>query len=108
MKANAYGLGSNVIAPELERLGTKWFAVYDPWQAEEILEAGIKGTILILMPITEIDPNTRLAAAARAGQIHFALHSQEQMQALNKAGNKLDVVLPVHIEVDTGMSRGGN
>ncbi|HEY1683156.1 MAG TPA: alanine racemase [Tepidisphaeraceae bacterium] len=107
VKANAYGLGAAVIAPELQRIGVEWFAVYDPWQAEEILQAGITGNVLIFMPVTDVEHGSKLANAANAGRIHFALHSAEQMEALNQTAQKLGTRLPVHVEIDTGMSRGG-
>lgn len=107
VKANAYGLGAARIAPELQRLGVTWQAVYDPEQAEEILTAGVTANVLILMPVTEIDPGTHLAAAANAGRIHFTVHSLDQAKMLSASAQKLNIQLPVHIEIDTGMSRGG-
>jgi alanine racemase len=107
VKANAYGLGAPVIAPELQRLGVNWQAVYDPFQAEEILQAGVSANILILMPMIEIDPSSQLAVAAKAGCVHCTVHGIEQMHRLAEAAKRLNVVLPVHVELDTGMSRGG-
>jgi alanine racemase len=107
VKANAYGLGAAIMAPELQRLGVNWQAVYDPFQAEEILQAGVSTNILILMPMMDIDPDSLLAVAAKARRIHCTVHGVEQMRSLAEAAKRLDVMLPVHIELDTGMSRGG-
>jgi alanine racemase len=107
VKADAYGLGAARIAPELERLGVGWMAVYDPPQAEEILRAGVSGNILVLMPVMEIEAGPPLESAAKAGRVHWTVHSMEQLRALAAMGKQWGIALPVHVEIDTGMSRGG-
>ncbi|NJL31692.1 MAG: hypothetical protein HC898_08705 [Phycisphaerales bacterium] len=53
VKADAYGLGVLPIARELEKSGVDMLAVYSPLQAMELLEAGVKVPLLVLMPMSE-------------------------------------------------------
>lgn len=108
LKADGYGLGAVEIARRLERCAVELLAVYSPAGAARLVEAGVTTPVLILMPIDSVSFDGALYQAARQGRIHVAVHSPEQLEALDASAGLLGVRLPVHVEVDTGMSRGGS
>ncbi len=108
LKADGYGLGAVEIARRLERCAVELLAVYSPTGAARLVEAGITTPVLILMPIDGVSFDGALYQAARQGRVHVAVHSPGQLEALGASAGLLGVRLPVHVEVDTGMSRGGS
>ncbi|TVQ61204.1 MAG: alanine racemase [Phycisphaerales bacterium] len=109
IKADAYGLGAPPIARRLEAAGVELLGVYTPEQARDLLAAGVTRTaILLLMPSYAADLDGLLLAPARAGRLHASLHSPGQLESLARRAAQLGVRLPVHVEVDTGMRRGGS
>lgn len=108
LKADGYGLGAVALARRLERCGVELIAVYTPAGAARLIEAGVTTPLLILMPIDSVSFDGALHQAARAGRVHVAVHSAAQLEALIASSEMLGVRLPVHVEVDTGMSRGGS
>ncbi len=107
VKADAYGLGSLHLAPVLAQ-GADMLAVYSPKQAEEILRAGVCNiAIVVLMPVRVIEESDELTRHAKRGLLHFVVHDAAQCAALELAADSLGVRLGVHLELDTGMSRGG-
>lgn len=107
VKADAYGLGAVPISKRLEKVGVDWFAVYDLAQAEAILNAGISGSVLVFMPVMEGLDSGSILAALKGGRLHLTLHNDQQRQSLKSIASRLGVRIPVHVEIDTGMSRGG-
>ncbi|MHC5023531.1 MAG: alanine racemase [Planctomycetota bacterium] len=107
VKADAYGLGAAKVAPALVEAGADLLAVYTPAQAAELLESGLRIAVLVMMPTRDLRPRGSLAAALDAGQVHLALHDAPQLDDLAALARRLASPLPVHLEVDTGMSRGG-
>ena len=107
VQADAYGLGSLHLAPVLAQ-GADMLAVYSPKQAEEILRAGVCNiAIVVLMPVRVIEESDELTRHAKRGLLHFVVHDAAQCAALELAADSLGVQLGVHLELDTGMSRGG-
>ena len=107
VKADAYGLGAVPIAQKLEAEGIDMLAVYCPDQARQLAEAGIGCPLLIFMPVRHMESGDALATTARAGKLHLTLHDLPQLEQLNQIGRALEWVVPVHVYVDTGMSRMG-
>lgn len=107
IKQDAYGLGAARIAKRLSSLGVDLLAVYCLVEARQIAEAPIRTPILVLMPVEGFERQDPLYRLAVTGRLHLVLHSERQAQALIACANHLGVTIPVHVQVDTGMSRGG-
>jgi alanine racemase len=107
VKADAYGLGARGVAACLARAGVDMLAVYSPQQADDLLAEPLDLPVLVLMPIDGRLDSPRLWNAAARGLLHLTLDSPDQLLLLNQIGRDLDRPLPVHVHLDTGMSRGG-
>ncbi len=109
LKADGYGLGAVRLAKRLAIAGIDMAAVYTPDQARALLDASLPGTIPIhvLMPVRELERADPLYRALLAGQVHLTIHDQDTFKAVSDIAQSLGLTIPVHVEVDTGMSRGG-
>jgi alanine racemase len=100
IKADAYGHGAVTIARKVLQQGVTWLGVATIPEGIELRRAGIEAPILILGAV-----NTDAQAQAIARwQLQPTLSTPKQ--ALICARN-LDKPLPVHLMIDTGMSRLG-
>lgn len=102
VKANAYGAGSAVLAPALERAGVTRFAVVWPHEGYMLRQAGVKRPILVLGHAFPADATP----AVRSG-LTLTCHSLELGQALSRAAAAAGVTAKVHVKVDTGLHRFG-
>lgn len=103
VKCDAYGHGSPQCARALEAAGAKWFGVTCADEGIELRRAGIAGRILLMSGIWRGE-----AEIAVEHNLTPAVWNAEQIAELNSAAEKLGKSsVPVHIEVDTGMSRQG-
>jgi len=109
LKADGYGLGGVRLAKRLAIAGIEMAAVYTPEQARALLDASLPGTIPIhvLMPVRELERADPLYRALLAGQVHLTLHDADTFRAVSEIAQSLGLTIPVQVEVDTGMSRGG-
>lgn len=107
VKADAYGLGAIRVARALDQGGAAMFAVYTPEQAGELLAAAVSGSILVMMPVREIGRADDVYRGLVCGRIHLAAHDPGHVADLVRLAERYAVTIPVHLEVDTGMSRGG-
>ncbi len=107
IKQDAYALGAARIAKRLASLGVDLLAVYCLAEARQLADAPIRTPILLLMPVDGFDRQDSLYRLAVTGRLHVALHSERQAHALIACANSLGITIPVHIQIDTGMSRGG-
>ncbi len=64
--------------------------------------------ILCLMPVRSIDRGDAVYRLATRGRLHLTLHDAAQTQELINTATRLGVRLPVHVQLDTGMARGGS
>ena len=102
VKANAYGAGSAILAPEMERAGVARLAVVWPHEGYMLRQAGVTIPILVLGHAFPADA-TR---AVRSG-LTLTCHSIELAEALSQAATSAGVVAKVHVKVDTGLHRFG-
>ena len=108
VKADAYGLGVTRVARRLASAGADMLAVYSLRQAIETAAAVNGATpVLVLMPVQGIAREDELVRLMLAGQLHLVAHDEANLATLEACAESLGVTLPVHVEVDLGMSRGG-
>lgn len=98
VKANAYGHGALPVSKKLSSLGVTHFGVASFKEAEDLLDAGIKGSFLVF-GIT--DPYYR-EALTQAGMIQTVDSYAYALKLKPKEGT-----IDVHVKLDTGMSRFG-
>jgi alanine racemase len=102
VKANAYGHGAVPVAESALAAGAEMVAVHRMIEGIELRKAGIQAPILIL-GYTPPDG----AELAAAWQLRPSLMTLEFAQALSARAAALGLNIPVHIKVDSGMSRYG-
>jgi alanine racemase len=97
VKANGYGLGAVEVARALEVLDPWGFGVASAEEAAVLRQSDITRPILVATPFLPqwIDDYLRLDLRPSIGDI----------EALNAWSSRSD--RPFHVEIDTGMSRGG-
>jgi alanine racemase len=106
VKADAYGLGAARIArrmaPQVDML-----MVFGLDEAEVVHAAAPTSPVLALMPCREIDAGGPMHGMLLRGLLHLAVHDAGQLESLERVAAGLGVRLPLHLEVDTGLGRGG-
>ena len=108
IKKNAYGLGAAAIASRLVTAGCDMLTVFHPSEAEEILvKSGLDVPVLLLLPMRTLERSHPLYRPAVAGKLHLAIHDREQLEQVNSIGQTFGIRWPVHLYIDTGMSRSG-
>ncbi len=102
VKANAYGHGDVQCAKALNKCGIRWFAVSNLWEAQRLTEGNIEGNILIFgyCDIPLIIENL-------GKNYIFTVGDTEYAKSLSDYALEKNVCIPVHIKIDTGMSRVG-
>lgn len=107
VKADAYGLGAATIAQRLVAKGVDMLAVYSANQAADLLRVSMNCPILLLAPMRELTRTHALYRAAVTGRLHLTVHDMLQIDQILKMGTTFGCTFPVHLHVDTGMSRSG-
>jgi alanine racemase len=105
VKADAYGLGASRVARRLVQAGASMLTVYSPAQAEAL--EGVPVPVLVLQPVTRLDPGGALHSMLLAGRLHLVVHDIHHVAELIVLAHEHGVRLPVHLELDTGLARGG-
>jgi alanine racemase len=108
VKANGYGHGASLCAPVLARVGASWFGVTDAAEGAAVL-ASLRGVepqprVLVMSGLLAED-----APVILENNLTAVVWTVEQMQWLVDAAAQVgrSEPLPVHVEIDTGMSRQG-
>ena len=102
VKADAYGHGLIPIAERAVKAGASWVGTALLEEAIKVREGGIK--VPIISWLTPIHDDFE---AALQNQIDLAAPSIEHLTAVMKAAEKTKIKPRLHLEVDTGMTRGG-
>lgn len=103
VKADGYGHGAVPVAELIEQYDYIWgFAVAAVEEGMALRDAGITKPILILGYSFEEDYATMAANGMRP-----AIFTWEMAAAFDEAAGKLGICAPIHLAVDTGMSRIG-
>ena len=103
IKANAYGHGMVEIAKALENEGGKFFGVATIEEGIFLRESGIKSKILILgslYPFLSFEYIYKYDLLPNISSFNMA-------EKLNEFCIKKNIILDIHIKIDTGMSRIG-
>lgn len=102
VKADAYGHGLVPVAKVAVESGANWLGTALLEEAIELRKNGLNVPIIAwLTPIGE-DFKTALSL-----NIDLAISSIEVLEEIVAAGESVNVIPRLHIEIDTGMSRGG-
>ncbi len=109
VKADGYGLGSTDLTRHLQALGIKQFFVFDPLQATHVrpfLEAD--ASIVILRPLASSSFTSELLCGLmKDSRVQWTVHCPDEAKRLEQMLPDGTDTLAVHLEVDTGMNRGG-
>jgi alanine racemase len=102
VKADAYGHGLVPVAHAAIEGGATWLGVALLEEALALREAKLEAPIIAwLTPITDD------FVAAIEKEIDIAIPSREHLQAVVAAAHESKKVARIHLEIDSGMSRGG-
>jgi alanine racemase len=107
VKADGYGLGAPPIARHLVAAGADMLAVYTPAQAAELARAAVGGPILVLCPVRDLARNDEAYRLFIRGDLHLTVHDGAHLDDLLKIAERFANAIPLHLDVDTGMGRGG-
>lgn len=108
LKQDAYGTGAVRVAKRLVASGAEMLAVYGLDEARVLADHVAGVPILVLMPVQGVDRSDPLYRHATAGRLHLTLHNFDQLAGVTEMAARLGSVVPVHLQVDTGLSRGGS
>lgn len=102
VKADAYGHGAIEISNAALKSGARMLGVANADEGVQLRISGIGAPIVILGPCTaaEVEEIIKYRLTPSVSDFFFARQLQK---ALEKTGQKM----PVHVEIDTGMGRGG-
>ncbi|WNZ27163.1 alanine racemase [Leptolyngbya sp. NK1-12] len=103
IKADAYGHGAVTVAQTALHYGATWLGVATLSEGVELREAGIQAPILLL---GATNTPAQVRAIAR-WQLQPTLCTPQQALMFSKALETIGQSLPVHLNLDTGMSRLG-
>ena len=102
VKADAYGHGSAACARALEAEGAPWFGVTGTEEAMALRRAGIKARLLLMTGIWKGEEDQVVA-----DNLTPVVWEQWHVERLESAATRKETVLPVHLKIDTGMTRLG-
>jgi alanine racemase len=102
VKADGYGHGLEMVARCAVAGGAEWLCVADSAEALRLRHDGYRGRIFVLYPV----PPAALPNLARLG-VDVTVGSTEEARAIAQHVMPDDPILAVHLEIDTGMTRGG-
>ncbi|MGD8394613.1 MAG: alanine racemase [Candidatus Eiseniibacteriota bacterium] len=102
VKADAYGHGAVVVATEAMRCGIDMLGVATVHEGAQLRRAGIMAPVLVLSPCLrgEVEEIVRYG-------LRCTISSPEFLDRLARECELASVILPVQMEVDTGMGRSG-
>jgi alanine racemase len=102
IKADAYGHGARHVARAAIASGVDMLGVATLHEGIELRGAGVRVPILILSPslVNEIDEILEWHLTPTVSDMKFA-------RALAFSSSRMSATIKVHVEVDTGMTRGG-
>lgn len=106
VKANAYGHGLTECAQVCQAAGAAWLAVTDTAEAVALRRAGIGGRILVLGDF-DGDEAGAMVRHGLTPTVWMRAQVGRLARAAKRRGAGRAAALPIHLNVDTGMSRLG-
>jgi len=106
IKANAYGHGIDTLAPLLLQQNITWACVYNLHEALHLATYPWHG-LLVLAPFVASTPLDPALAARLAPPIRLNLTDLASARYLSAALTNCTAPLPVHIQIDAGLTRAG-
>lgn len=103
VKADAYGHGAVIVAQTVLEHGADWLAVATVTEGIELRQAGIDCGILILGAINSPEEIKEIAK----WQLQPTICNSQQALIFSDTLSQIKTTLPVHLKLDTGMSRLG-
>jgi alanine racemase len=103
VKADAYGHGAATVAQISLAHGADSLAIATLAEGVELREAGIAAPILVLGAVNAVEDIQAIAA----WNLEATICDAEQAIVFNRTLARLGTPLPVHLKLDTGMSRLG-
>ena len=103
VKADAYGHGAVEVAQTVLANGAERLAIATLAEGVELRQAGINAPILLLGAVNAVEDIKAIAA----WQLEPTLCNLEQAKVYNDTVKQISTSLPVHLKLDTGMSRLG-
>ena len=109
VKADAYGHGAVPVARALVAAGVRSLSVATFDEGLELRQAGVSVPILILFPIPPelVLDAMRFSLSVTAGDQTLLERTLAVLDHLDAATVPADRELPIHLEVETGLGRGG-
>jgi alanine racemase len=107
IKKDAYGLGASAVAHRLVKAGCDMLAVYSVKEAEYLIQKSVNCPILLFAPLRELGRTDALYRPAVAEKLHLSIHDTDQLETVSQIGQTFGIKMPVHLYLDTGMSRSG-
>jgi alanine racemase len=102
VKADAYGHGAIEISNAALKNDANMLGVANADEGVQLRVSGIKAPVVILGPSTQVEIEEIIKY-----NLTPSVSNREFAEKLQKASKKAGSILPVHVEVDTGMGRGG-
>jgi len=102
VKADAFGHGAREVAETALAAGATWLGVATVAEAVQLREGGLRCPIFAWL----VDPWTDLELAVANG-VTLSCANVETLDAIAAAAGRTGIVARVHLELDTGMARGG-
>lgn len=102
VKANAYGHGALEVSRVLAEEGTSLLAVATVSEAAQLRKGGINSPVLIMGRMLETQ-----AEAALRWNAEITIATMSMARVLSEAAVRKGQTAPVHVKVDTGMTRLG-
>ena len=103
VKADAYGHGAVTTAQTVLQHGADWLAVATVTEGIELRQAGINCNILLLGAINSAEEIIEVAK----WQLEPTICNTQQALIFSETLSKINISLPVHLKIDTGMTRLG-
>jgi len=102
VKADAYGHGGGACARALEAEGVSWFGVTGTEEAMALRRAGIRARLLLMTGIWKGEEDEAVAS-----NLTPTVWEPWHLEVLERAAARRGAVVPVHLKIDTGMTRLG-
>ncbi|GAC1520163.1 MAG: alanine racemase [Chloroflexota bacterium] len=100
VKGNAYGHGATMVSRTALANGATWLGVFTVDEGVSLRHEGVQAPILVLGPFSDGE-----ADALVGTDLTPTVSTVQQAEALQRASNGRTIAF--HLEIDTGMTRGG-